>query len=32
MDWRIRAEKPLLRYRSFLVKPVFGANHRWVMA
>ena len=31
-DWRIRAEKPLLRYLSFLLKPVFAANHRWAMA
>ena len=31
-DWRIRADKPLLRYLSFLLKPVFSANHRWAMA
>lgn len=31
-DWRLRAEKPLLRYLSFLMKPVFAANHRWAMA
>ena len=31
-DWRIRAEKPLLRYLSFLLKPIFAANHRWAMA
>jgi hypothetical protein len=31
-DWRIRAEKPLLRHLSFLLKPVFSANHRWAMA
>jgi len=31
-DWKISAEKPLLRYFSFLVKPVFSANHRWAMA
>lgn len=31
-DWRIQAEKPLLRYFSFLLKPVFAANHRWAMA
>src|SRR5215472_7581086 len=30
-DWRIRAEKPLLRYLSFLLKPIFSANHRWAM-
>jgi len=31
-DWRLRAEKPLLRQLSFLMKPLFGANHRWAMA
>ncbi len=31
-DWKIRAEKPMLRYFSFLVKPIFAANHRWAMA
>ena len=31
-DWRITAEKPLLRTLSFLLKPVFEANHRWAMA
>ena len=31
-DWKIRAEKPLLRYFSFLLKPIFSANHRWAMA
>jgi hypothetical protein len=31
-DWRIDAEKPLLRRLSFLVKPMFEANHRWAMA
>lgn len=31
-DWRLRAEKPLLRYLSFLMKPLFAANHRWAMA
>ena len=30
-DWRVRADKPLLRYFSFAMKPVFAANHRWVM-
>ena len=30
-DWRISAEKPLLRYLSFLFKPLFSANHRWAM-
>lgn len=31
-DWRIRADKPLLQYLSFLLKPLFAANHRWAMA
>jgi hypothetical protein len=30
-DWRISAEKPLLRYFSFLIKPIFAANHHWAM-
>ena len=31
-DWRIRARKPLLRSMSWLLRPVFAANHRWAMA
>ncbi len=31
-DWKIRAEKPLLRYFSLMMKPIFSANHRWAMA
>ena len=31
-DWRIRAEKPLLRIFSPILKPLFSANHRWAMA
>ena len=31
-EWSIRAEKPLLRRFSFLLKPLFAANHRWAMA
>ena len=31
-DWKIRADKPLLRYLSFLLKPIFSANHHWAMA
>ena len=30
--WRVAADKPLLRYLSFLLKPLFSANHRWAMA
>jgi hypothetical protein len=31
-DWRLSAEKPLLRNLSFLLRPLFEANHRWAMA
>jgi hypothetical protein len=31
-DWRIRADKPLLKYLSFVMRPLFGWNHRWAMA
>jgi len=30
-EWRLTAEKPLLRYLSFVLKPVFEVNHRWAM-
>ncbi len=30
-DWKIRADKPLLRNFSFIMKPIFSANHRWAM-
>jgi hypothetical protein len=30
-DWKIKAKKPLLRYFSFIIKPIFSANHRWAM-
>ncbi len=30
-DWRILAEKPLLRYFSPLLKPIFARNHQWAM-
>jgi hypothetical protein len=30
-DWRLSAEKPLLKKLSSLMKPVFAANHRWAM-
>ena len=30
-DWKILADKPLLRMFSFLLKPVFSANHHWAM-
>jgi hypothetical protein len=31
-DWRIRAEKGVLRTLSSVMKPVFSANHHWAMA
>lgn len=31
-DWQLTAEKPLLRYLSFFLKPIFAANHVWAMA
>ncbi len=31
-DWRVVAEKPLLKYFSVIMKPVFSANHHWAMA
>ena len=30
-DWRVRADKPLLRTFSFVMKPIFSANHHWAM-
>ncbi len=30
-DWNIRAEKPLLRALSPVLRPIFEANHRWAM-
>lgn len=31
-DWKIRADKPLLRTFSPLMKPIFSWNHEWAMA
>jgi hypothetical protein len=31
-DWTIQANKPVIRTLSFLLKPIFAANHRWTMA
>lgn len=31
-DWKVRVQKPLVRRLSWLFKPVFIANHLWVMA
>jgi hypothetical protein len=30
-DWNLRADKPLLRRLSFILKPIFSANHNWAM-
>lgn len=30
-DWKIRADKPLLRLFSFAMKPIFSSNHLWAM-
>ena len=30
-DWRIAAEKPLLRRLTWALRPAFGANHHWAM-
>lgn len=30
-DWRVRAEKPLLRALSPVMRPVLEGNHRWAM-
>ena len=31
LDWRVLAEKPLIALLSPVLRPVFGANHRWAM-
>jgi hypothetical protein len=31
-DWQVTAAKPLLHRLSWLLRPVFAANHRWAMA
>lgn len=30
-DWKIHADKPFLRLFSWLLRPIFSANHRWAM-
>jgi hypothetical protein len=30
-EWQVRLEKPLIRWLSWLLKPLFVANHRWAM-
>ena len=31
-DWRVSAEKPLLFWFSWILRPIFVLNHRWAMA
>lgn len=31
-DWRISVNKPVVRRFSWLLRPLFAANHRWAMA
>ena len=31
-DWRIAADKPVLKYGTPIFRPIFAANHRWAMA
>ena len=31
-DWRLRADKPLLRWLSPVFKPIFKWNHHWAMS
>ena len=30
-DWQVEATKPILRYFSILLKPLFSVNHHWAM-
>jgi hypothetical protein len=30
-DWQVRVTKPIVRYASLLLKPLFASNHYWVM-
>ena len=30
-DWKIHAEKPLLKRLSFIMRPIFSWNHHWAM-
>jgi hypothetical protein len=30
-DWTIRANKPIIRRFSFVLKPIFRSNHNWTM-
>ena len=30
-DWQVDARKPLLRALTWLLRPIFTANHKWAM-
>lgn len=30
-DWKVKGNKPIFRYLSFLLKPIFSFNHHWAM-
>jgi hypothetical protein len=30
-NWSVNANKPFLKYMSFILKPIFAANHNWAM-
>lgn len=30
-DWKIRAEKPILKRLTFILRPIFSWNHHWAM-
>jgi hypothetical protein len=30
-DWNIKADKPLLKHLSLILKPMFSMNHQWAM-
>lgn len=32
LDWRVSVDKPVVRHLSYLLRPLFAANHRWAMA
>jgi hypothetical protein len=31
-DWNVRVTKPFVRYLTWLLRPLFVSNHRWVVA
>lgn len=30
-DWQVKANKPIFRYLSFILRPLFSFNHQWAM-